>query len=100
MLKPDDIVVMDNLVSQKSAAMRPAINAAGARLWFLPPYSLDPNPIEQAFLKIKHWIRNAQKRTIDDTWQHIAGPSKQSNPDECANDLKMQGMVPAKGETL
>jgi len=48
-----------------------AINAAGARLWFLPPYSPDLNPIEQALSKIKHWMRNAQKRTVDETWQHI-----------------------------
>ena len=72
-LKPGDIVVMDNLGSHKSAAVRQAITAAGARLWFLPPYSPDLNPIEQAFSKIKHWMRNAQKRTIEDTWRHIGG---------------------------
>ena len=65
-LKPGDIVVMDNLGSHKSAAIRQAIKATGARLWFLLPYSPDLNPIEQAFAKIKHWMRNAQKRTIDD----------------------------------
>ena len=47
------------------------IKAAGARLWYLPPYSPDLNPIEQTFAKIKHWMRLAQKRTIDDTWRHI-----------------------------
>ncbi|BBU64151.1 hypothetical protein MSC49_40860 (plasmid) [Methylosinus sp. C49] len=70
-LRPGDIVIMDNLGSHKSAAVRRAIRAAGARLWFLPPYSPDLNPIEQAFTKIKHWMRQAQKRTIDDTWRHI-----------------------------
>ena len=62
-LKPGDIVVMDNLGSHKSAALRRMIRAAGARLWYLPPYSPDLNPIEQAFAKIKHWMRAAQKRT-------------------------------------
>ncbi len=62
-LRPGDIVVMDNLGSHKSAALRRMIRAAGARLWYLPPYSPDLNPIEQAFAKIKHWMRAAQKRT-------------------------------------
>ncbi|BCG96755.1 hypothetical protein MesoLj131a_56190 [Mesorhizobium sp. 131-2-1] len=53
-LKPGDIVVMDNLGSHKSTAIRQMIKAAGARLWYLPPYSPDLNPIEQAFAKIKH----------------------------------------------
>jgi len=55
--------------SHKSAALRRLIRAAGARLWYLPPYSPDLNPIEQAFAKIKHWMRAAQKRTIED---HLA----------------------------
>jgi len=45
--------------------------AAGARLRYLPPYSLDLNPIERAFAKIKHWMRHAQKRTIEQTWRHV-----------------------------
>ena len=61
-LKPGDIVVMDNLGSHKSAAIRQMIRAAGARLWYLPPYSPDLNPIEQTFAKIKHWMRVAQTR--------------------------------------
>jgi len=56
-LEPGDIVVMDNLGSHKAAAIRRIIKTAGARLWFLPPYSPDLNPIEQAFAKIKHWMR-------------------------------------------
>ena len=56
-LQPGDIVVMDNLGSHKAKAVREAIQGAGARLWFLPPYSPDLNPIEQAFSKIKHWMR-------------------------------------------
>lgn len=74
MLKPGDIVVMDNLGSHKLAAIRQMIKAAGARLWYLPPYSPDLNPIEQAFAKIKHWMRQAQKRTIEDTWRVSFAP--------------------------
>ena len=55
-LKPGDIVIMDNLGSHKSVALRRIIKAAGARLWYLPPYSPDLNPIEQTFANIKHWI--------------------------------------------
>ena len=70
-LEPDDIVIMDNPGGHKSKAVREAIKHAGARLWFLPPYSPDPNPIEQTFSKIKHWMRMAQKRTIEETWRHV-----------------------------
>jgi len=66
-LKPGDIVIMDNLGSHKAATIRQMIQAAGARIWYLPPYSPDLNPIEQTFAKIKHWMRLAQKRTIEDT---------------------------------
>lgn len=64
---------MDNLGSHKSAGLRSLIKAAGARLWYLPPYSPDLNPIEQTFAKIKHWMRSAQKRTVDDICRHIGG---------------------------
>ena len=84
-LKPGDIVVMDNLGSHKSAAVRQMIKAAGARLWYLPPYSPDLNPIEQAFAKIKHWMRAAQKRTIEETWRHIGGLVSSIQPTECRN---------------
>lgn len=84
-LKPGDIVVMDNLGSHKGAAVRQMIRAAGARLWFLPPYSPDLNPIEQAFAKIKHWMRNAQKRSVEDTWRHIGHLVATIDHDECRN---------------
>jgi transposase len=90
-LKPGDIVIMDNLGSHKSATIRQAIKAAGARLWFLPPYSPNLNPIEQAFSKIKHWMRDAQKRTIDDTWRHIGSLVDTIQPAECANYLANAG---------
>ena len=79
-LKPGDIVVMDNLGSHKSKAVRDAIKAAGARLWFLPPYSPDLNPIEQAFAKIKHWMRRAQKRDMEDAWRHVGRLCRTFNP--------------------
>lgn len=90
-LEPGDIVIMSNLGSHKSAAIRQAIKAAGARLWFLPPYSPDLNSIERAFSKIKHWMRNAQKRTIDDTSRNIGRSVETIQPDECANYLSNAG---------
>lgn len=84
-LKPGDIVIMDNLGSHKAKAVRQAISAVGARLWFLPPYSPDLNPIEQTFSKIKHWMRMAQKRTIEETWRHLGNLIGTVTPIECAN---------------
>ena len=84
-LKPGDIVIMDNLGSHKAKAIRDAIKAAGARVWFLPPYSPDLNPIEQTFSKIKHWMRIAQKRTIEETWRHLGNLLGTITPNECAN---------------
>ena len=84
-LRPGDIVVMDNLGSHKSAEVRRMIRTAGARLRFLPPYSPDLNPIEQAFAKIKHWMRAAQRRTVEDTWRHVGALVASIQPDECAN---------------
>jgi DDE superfamily endonuclease len=69
---------------------------AGARLWYLPPYSPDLNPIEQAFAKIKHWMRAAQKRTLEDTWRHIGSLIASINPDECANYFANAGYASAK----
>ena len=95
-LKPGDIVIMDNLGSHKSKAVRDAIKAVGARLWFLPPYSPDLNPIEQTFSKIKHWMRNAQKRTIEDTWRHVGNLVGSITSKECANYLKNSGYASVK----
>jgi transposase len=90
-LQPGDIVIMDNLGSHKSAAIRQAIRAAGARLWFLPAYSPDLNPIEQTFAKIKHWMRHAQKRTVEDTWRHLGTLIGSIKLDECANYFNNAG---------
>ena len=90
-IMPGDIVVMDNLGSHKSIEIGRAIRARGARLWYLPPYSPDLNPIEQAFSKIKHWMRSAQRRTIEDTWRHIGNLVQTIQPSECANYIANAG---------
>ncbi len=97
-LEPGDIVIMDNLGSHKAASHPPSSSGRpGARLWFLPPYSPDLNPIEQAFAKIKHWMRHAQKRTIEDTWRHIGATSSDTiDPAECANYFANAGYASAK----
>ena len=95
-LKQGDIVVMDNLGSHKSAALRRLIKAAGARLWYLPPYSPDLNPIEQAFAKIKHWMRMAQKRTVEDAWRHIGALTATIEPHECSNYFANAGYASVK----
>jgi transposase len=87
-LKPGDIVIMDNLGSHKSVALRRIIQGAGARLWHLPSYSPVLNPIDQAFAKIKHWMRLAQKRTIGDTWGYIGELVTTIQPHECSNHFK------------
>lgn len=90
-LRPGDIVVMDNLGSHKGKAVRAMIQKAGARLWFLPPYSPDLNPIEQAFSKLKHLMRKAQQRSQERTWQCIGQLLSQFLPQECANYLANSG---------
>ena len=72
LLAPDDIVVMDNLGNHKGRAIRAAIRAAKAKLFFLPAYSPDLNPIEQAFAKMKTLLRKADARTIEQTWRTIS----------------------------
>ena len=84
-LAQGDIVVMDNLGSHKGKAIRRAIRAAGARLFFLPPYSPDLNPIEQVFAKLKHFLRKAAERTAPATWRRIGILLDDFSPDECAN---------------
>jgi len=95
-LKPGDIVILDNLGSHKSAALRRIIQGIGARLWYLPPYSPDLNPIEQAFAKIKHWMRVAQKRTLEDTWRHIGDLVATIEPNECSNYFANAGYASTK----
>ena len=83
-LKPGDVVVMDNLSSHKGPAVRCAIEAAGANLLYLPPYSPDFNPIENAFAKLKALLRKAAVRTIGALWDEIGMILNLFTPAECA----------------
>lgn len=95
-LKPRDIVIMDNLGSHKAKAIRRAIKAVGATLFYLPPYSPDLNPIEQTFAKIKHWMRMAQRRTINQTWRYVGRLISTITPNECANYIENAGYASVK----
>jgi transposase len=90
-LAPGDIVVMNNLGSHKGHAIRAAIRAAHAELFFLPAYSPDLNPIEQAFAKMKTLLRKADARTIDKTWRTIGALLECFTPTECANYFRNAG---------
>lgn len=87
---------MDNLGSHKAKSIRQAIQAAGARLWFLPPYSPDLNPIEQAFAKVKHWMRMAQRRNHEDTWRYLGSLIDTITPAECDNYFANAGYASVK----
>jgi transposase len=90
-LTADDIVVMDNLGAHKVAGVRAAIEAAGARLMYLPAYSPDLNPIEQAFAKIKALLRAKAIRTVDALWSALGSLLDCFTPAECANFLRHAG---------
>lgn len=94
-LRPGDIVVMDNLGSRKSAAVRRAIREAGARLFLLPKYSPDLNPIEKLFAKLKHWLRKAAARTPDAVCDAIGRVLETVTVRECRNYLIEAGYAPA-----
>jgi transposase len=86
-LRPGDVVIMDNLTAHKTTAVRESIRAHGARLFLLPPYSPDLNPIEQAFAKLKALLRKAAARTKDALWTTIGSALDAFPPEECANYL-------------
>jgi transposase len=90
-LKPGDIVIMDNLGSHEGKAVRRAIRAAGAKLFFLPPYSPDLNPIEQVFAKLKTLLRKAAERTVEATERRIGSLLNRFPPHECANYIANAG---------
>ena len=90
-LRPGDIVVMDNLPAHKVAGIRQAIEARDAKLRYLPPYSPDLNPIEQAFAKLKALLRKAAERTVDGLWNAIGKLLDLFPPTECANYLANSG---------
>jgi transposase len=88
---PGDIVIMDNLGSHKGKAARQLIRSAGAKLFFLPKYSPDLNPIEQVFAKLKHFLRKAAARTVEAVCKAIGEILKTFTPEECANYFANSG---------
>lgn len=93
-LKPGDIVVMDNLPARKPVAIRHAIEVTGARVFFLPPYSPDFNPIEMAFSKIKALPKKAAARTVEDLWAATASAIDAVTPSEARNYFAAAGYEP------
>ena len=92
-LKPGDIVVMDNLSCHKVEGVRKLIEANGATLLYLPPYSPDLNPIEQAFTKLKAALRKAAERSVDALWKTIGHISNTFSAEECGNYFTHAGYV-------
>ncbi len=90
-LAKGDVVIMDNLPAHKSKAAENAINARGAWVLFLPPYSPDLNPIEMAFAKLKTLLRAKAARTIDALWQEIGHICDLFGPAECQNYFAAAG---------
>jgi transposase len=90
-LEPGSIVVADNLGSHKGACVRKLLRAAGIKLFFLPPYSPDLNPIEQMFSKLKRLLRKANERTVEATWRRIGQLLDAFAPDECQNYIRHAG---------
>ena len=90
-LQPGDIVILDNLPAHKVGGIRERVEAAGARLLYLPPYSPDFNPIEQAFAKLKALLRTAAARTIPDLWDAIKRALSRFGSTECRNYLAAAG---------
>jgi transposase len=93
-LQPGDVVIMDNLSSHKRASVRERIEAAGATLRFLPPYSPDFNPIEKAFSKLKAMLRKAEERTVRSLWDLIGKLVGIFQPTECVNYFSSCGYDP------
>jgi transposase len=90
-LRPGDIVVLDNLGSHKGQAVRQRFRANNVHLLFLPPYSPDLNPIEQVFAKLKHFLRKAKERSVDEVCSTIGALLDKFPPQECANYLINSG---------
>lgn len=93
-LKPGDLVIMDNLPAHKASGIRDAIEAKGAELRFLPPYSPDFNPIEMAFSKLKSIMRARAERSIETLWDAVGEVINSFKPDECANYFQAAGYEP------
>jgi transposase len=93
-LCPGDVVIMDNLPAHKAAGIRETIEAVGAKLRYLPPYSPDFNPIENAFSKLKALLRARAERTIDALWDAVGEIVTLFSPSECANYFAACGYDP------
>ncbi len=93
-LEPGDVVIMDNPGGHKGAGVRGAIEAAGARLLYLPPCSPDFNPIEKAFSKLKAHLRKRAERSVDALWNTIGAWLEEFTPKECANFFAAAGYDP------
>ena len=90
-LRPGDTVILDNLQAHKVSGIRERVEAAGARLLYLPPYSPEFNPIEQIFAKLKALLQTAAARTVPDLWDAIRNAFTRFTPDECRNCLAAAG---------
>lgn len=90
-LEPGSIVVLDNLGSHKANRIRQLVRKAGSKVFFLPSYSPDLNPIEQVFSKLKRLFRKAKERTVEDCWRRIGTLLDQFTPQECANYIRNSG---------
>ena len=90
-LRTGDVVIMDNLSSHKGPRVREMIEAKGAQLLFLPPYSPDFNPIEKVFFKLKALLRKAAERTVEGLWTTIGKLLDAFAPAECANYFTAAG---------
>jgi transposase len=93
-LRKGDVVIMDNLSSHKGPKVRQMIEAAGASLAYLPPYSPDFNPIENAFAKLKGALRKAAERTVEGLWTAIGRIIETFTPAECENYFAAAGYDP------
>ncbi len=94
-LRPDEIVVMDNLPAHKVAGVRELIAAAGAEMRLLPAYSPDLNPIEMAFSQLKSHLRKAAERTVPALWDRIGQCLDEITPQACANYFAEAGYAPS-----
>ena len=94
-LQPGDIVMADNLGAHKVAGIQRAIQAAGATLWYLPPYSPDLNPIELCFAKRKALVRTARCRRTETLWPFLGECLAHFSPDECRNSFRHCGYAAA-----
>ena len=90
-LSRGDVVIIDHLGSHKGKAVRQALRKAGAKLFFLPPYSPDLNPIEQVFAKLKTLLKKANARTVEATWKRIGSLLDCFTAQECANYFRNAG---------